>query len=205
MKPDDVQKALAKARSKAERSLWFGALLARELGTEIVIVGGSAIEVYTSGKYVSGDLDLVGEREPMVSLLERWGFRREGRLWTRTELSLWVDPVGREYAGDTRRLRIVETPYGRVRLASIEDLIAKRLIETKVWPRGGTELFDQALALASEYSDQVDWDYVSAVAGRDHAGDLVPELRRRVARGVSGGTNDLTAQTARSERAFDES
>lgn len=179
MKAYQLSVILARAKNKPERNLWFGALLAREAKTNIVIVGGSAIEVYTSGKYVSGDIDLVGDRKSISSSLERWGFRREGRLWSRPEFELWVDPVGMYYTGDERRLREVTTPYGRVRLASVEDLIAKRLIETKVWPRGGTELFDQAVALATEYSNEIDWDYVTKVAERDQAEDLVPELRRR--------------------------
>ena len=180
MNADALGGILAKAQSGGERNLWLGALLAKEAATDIVIVGGSAIEVYTSGKYVSGDVDLVGERLLIIGILERWRFQREGRLWARSDLELWVDPVGQHYTGDVRRLRVVSTPYGTVRLASVEDLIAKRLIETKVWPRGGMDLFDQAVALAAEYRDEIDWDYVTRVARQDLAEDLVPELRRRL-------------------------
>lgn len=183
MNADELGRVLAKARSGGERNLWLGALLTKEAATDIVIVGGSAIEVYTGGMYVSGDTDLVGERQAIITALEHWGFRREGRLWSRSGLELWVDPVGRNYTGDTRRLREVSTPYGPVRLASVEDLIAKRLIEVKVWPRGGTALFDQAVALAGEYHEEIDWEYVTLVAKRGRADDLVHELRRRAARG----------------------
>ncbi len=160
----------------------MGAILAKQIKTEVVIVGGSAIEVYTSGAYVSGDVSLVGERGSIVSALERWGFCREGRRWSRSDLEQWVDPVGRYYTGDVRKLREVSTPYGMVRLASVEDLIAKRLIEVKVWPRAGTAMFDQAVALATEYDEDVDWDYVTRVTRRERADDLVAELRHRVAR-----------------------
>ncbi|MGI0128864.1 MAG: hypothetical protein ACREDE_11205 [Thermoplasmata archaeon] len=182
MNGDELVRTLAKARSRGERNLWLGAVLSKEIAADVVIVGGSAIEVYTSGKYVSGDIDVVGERGLIISALERWGFRRHGRLWSRSDLELWVDPVGRNYTGDVRRLREVSTPYGPVRLASVEDLIAKRVIEVKVWPRTGTEMFDQAVALATEYDEDVDWDYVTLVAKRERADDLVAELRRRVAR-----------------------
>ncbi len=182
MNAEELGKILAKASVRAERNLWLGALLGREASTKIVIVGGSAIEVYTNGKCVSADIDLVGERRSIIRTLEEWGFRHEGRLWSRAELKLWVDPVGKQYTGDARRLREVSTPYGSVHLASVEDLIAKRLIEIKVWPRVGTELFDQAVALAAEYPEELDWDYLTGVAARDRAADLVPELRNRVAR-----------------------
>jgi hypothetical protein len=177
---EELRAALQKARNAAERDLWFGSILAEALHSGVVIVGGAAIEVYTSGRYVSEDLDVVGDRRRILLLLKEWGFQHEGRLWTRTDIPLWVDPVGRDYTGDTRRLRTVSTPYGKVQLASVEDLIAKRLIETKVWPRGGTELFDQAVALAKEYDESIDWDYVRTVARRDHADDLVSEVRRRI-------------------------
>lgn len=181
MNAEELARILGRATSGGERNLWMGALLAKEAATDIVIVGGSAIEIYSSGMYVSADIDLVGERPSIIKALERWGFRREGRLWSRPDLGLWVDPVGRFYTGDVGRLRVVSTPYGSVRLASVEDLIAKRLIETKVWPRGGTELLDQAVALAAEYQDEIDWDYMSRVAAGDGAEDLIPELRRRLA------------------------
>lgn len=180
MNVKQFNEAIATATNGPERNLWLGALLSREVGMAVVIVGGSAIEGYTSGMYISGDVDLVGERNSIIRGLEGWGFRKEGRLWSRRDLNLWVDPVGREYSGDERRLRTVTTPYGRVRLASIEDLIAKRLIETKVWPRGGTDLFDQAVALAAEYDRDIDWEYVTRVARKGLAEDLVPELRRRL-------------------------
>jgi hypothetical protein len=181
MNVDQLEETLGRAKNRPERNLWFGALLADVSGERIVIVGGSAIEVYTSGLYVSADIDVVGDRSGIIEALEGWGFRKEGRLWTRKELDLWVDPVGRFYTGDKRRLREVVTPYGPVGLASVEDLIAKRLIELKVWPVGATDLFGQAVALASEYDHVIDWDYVAKVARRERADDLVPELRRRIA------------------------
>lgn len=144
-----------------------------------MIVGGSAIEVYTSGKYVSDDVDLVGNRKALIEILEEWGFSRKGWFWSRPELKLWVDPVGTHYAGDEARLGEVSTPYGPVHLAAVEDLIAKRLIGAKVWPRNSNQLFAQAVALATEYSGVIDWDYVSKLTKRDLADDLVLELRRR--------------------------
>lgn len=182
MNGGELGRIIAKAKDHGERNLWFGAILAREAKTDTVIVGGSAIEIYTSGSYVSSDVDLVGDRPSMIRVLEQWGFRREGRLWSRPDLELWVDPVGKNYTGDIRRLRVVSTPYGPVRLASVEDLIAKRLIETKVWPHGVMELFGQAIALAAEYQNEIDWEYIVRVAGHDGAEDLVSEVRRRLLR-----------------------
>jgi hypothetical protein len=129
---NQLAEALSRTRNRPERDLWFGASLADASRPSLVIVGGSAIEVYTSGPYESADFDVVGDRSPIIASLERWEFRKEGGPWTRKDLELWVDPVGGEDTGDERRLREVATPYDPVRLASVEDLIAKRLIEIKV-------------------------------------------------------------------------
>jgi hypothetical protein len=45
-----------------------------------VLVGGAALELWTTGRYVSGDFDLVGvDPRPMEEALIKRGFRREDR------------------------------------------------------------------------------------------------------------------------------
>lgn len=187
MNAAQIEAILSKARTRSEKILWLGALLQRESGLEVVIVGGSAIEVYTSGKYVSEDVDIVGDRDAISSLLRAWAFHREGRLWVSSTLKLWIDTVGKYYSGERRRLTTTETPYGRVQIAAVEDLIAKRLIEIREWGGPKKRLFDQALVLAVEEADHIDWDYVAKVAKDDGAEDLVRELRRRIPRLLEGG------------------
>src|SRR5690242_3698968 len=77
------RRALRDAPSEGARIAWFGALLARESGLrdQLIIVGGSAIEIYlTSSRYVSEDIDIVGEKRAIAPVLRRWGFiEKEGR------------------------------------------------------------------------------------------------------------------------------
>ena len=58
-------RALVLARSEPYiRDRAFGALLARETGLgeeRLAVVGGSALEIYTAGDYVSEDIDIVAE------------------------------------------------------------------------------------------------------------------------------------------------
>jgi hypothetical protein len=57
----EFAREIRKADSVEDRVAWFGALLARESGNAVEVVGGSAIEVYLSSSiYVSQDIDLVG-------------------------------------------------------------------------------------------------------------------------------------------------
>ena len=53
---------LRSARNETERRLHFSALLAKAgevPADDFIIVGGSAIEIYTRGEYTSGVIDIV--------------------------------------------------------------------------------------------------------------------------------------------------
>jgi hypothetical protein len=82
MEEQAVGALLLREKAHDRRIRLFSALLAKEsgLGTEgLTVVGGSAIEIYTEGDYVSADIDLVVDSRPSVTaVLERWGFRDEG-------------------------------------------------------------------------------------------------------------------------------
>jgi len=59
---DEVVEKLKPARSPTEQRLHFSAILATAAGAstdEFIVVGGSAIEFYTDGRYTSCDIDIV--------------------------------------------------------------------------------------------------------------------------------------------------
>ena len=64
MEERDIQVALGEIAVetdptlKSQRMASLVSAVFREAGVELVVVGGSAIEVYTEGAYASGDLDL---------------------------------------------------------------------------------------------------------------------------------------------------
>lgn len=159
----------------------FAALLgaASGLGTSgLTVVGDSAIEIYINGAYVSGDIDLVAaDPDKVRQVLRAWGFRDEGKLWTHSKLGLYVDLVGRFNSGSNRLTRVVQTEYGSVKLGAIEDLIVKRLLETRYW--GQKAALAQAILLTREYGADLDWDYIRFFSERDGLDDLVAEMRRR--------------------------
>lgn len=74
MERADLHRILRNAPTGDERVAWFGALLARESGLDErpIIVGESALEVYlTSSRHGSQDIDIVGEKPPIVSVSRR--------------------------------------------------------------------------------------------------------------------------------------
>lgn len=179
---DELQASLSAARDQTKYRLYFAALLASAaripLG-EFIVVGGSAIEIYTVGEYTSGDIDIVSTHgERVRGALQSWKFKGEGRGWWSEELSIYVDLVSWPYTGSMERTTLMTTPYGVVRLAAIEDLLVKRLSSTKHWKQAGD--LEHAKMLAFQFFDRIDWEYVERFA-REHAvGELAGQLRAAV-------------------------
>jgi hypothetical protein len=140
----------------------FGALLAKESGLgsrRMAIVGGSALEIYTTGDYVSQDIDVVAEDSGKVEgVLQSWGFRKKGVYWQHPDFAKSVQIVGRFDSGSRQRSVIVSTKYGTLRLASMEDIIWKRTYEARGWNR--PEALDEAALLVRRYFDRLDWEYI---------------------------------------------
>jgi hypothetical protein len=95
-------------------------------------VGGSALELYTSGAYVTGDLDFVGSATPAIhAALVGAGFVRSGRHWVHEEARVFVEFP----SSDLGTQQAIEATFGRtkVRLLSPEDLVVDRLAAARFW------------------------------------------------------------------------
>lgn len=160
----------------------FAAVLAREsgLGTNgMTVVGGSAIEIYTEGEYVSEDIDLVVDsRDRVTEVLKRWGFRNHGKGWSKSEWGLFVDPMQQSDSGSRRLTQIIATSVGSFRIAGVEDLIIRRVRESIAWPNRRVA-FSHAVLLAKRFSPNLDWNYVEFYARREGWEHLLEDLRRK--------------------------
>jgi hypothetical protein len=183
MKPeisyDELVARLAAAPDETTRRLFFAATLASAAGMrgeQFIVVGGSAIELYTSGEYTSADIDIVAVDSKLVrSILESWGFSRAGRGLESKALRLFVDLVKYPYTGSVARLRPMGTPYGAVQVAAVEDLIVKRLLSTRFWKVAGD--LEHAKMLAYQYYQSIDWVYLEEYARREEVLDIAQDLR----------------------------
>ncbi|HLF07205.1 MAG TPA: hypothetical protein VI893_08560 [Thermoplasmata archaeon] len=184
MKPDEVGRILDEQAAIADRRLMFSALLARESGlsgSDFIVVGGSAIEIYTRGAYVSGDIDLIAKDEKSVHrVLQRWGFERPGRLWIRQDWGIAVDVVRSWYRGDVSRTREVTTKYGNIRLAAVEDLLVTRLAAFKHWKV--KEALEEAVKLITLFAATVDWAYIREEARKGDLADVLSDLEKQLGR-----------------------
>jgi hypothetical protein len=103
-----------------------------ERGVELVVVGGSAIEILTEGTYASGDLDLrhaskatltVRERQEVMSLLGAKGGPRNWQV-----AGMYLDLLGPVESFARTPYRRVEGPYGSFLVMKPEDLLVERVL-----------------------------------------------------------------------------
>jgi hypothetical protein len=108
-----------------------------ERGVELVVVGGSAIEILTEGAYASGDLDMchatnaslpMRERQEIMGLLGAKGGPRNWQV-----AGMFVDVLGPVESFARTPFRRVRAPYGDVLLMKPEDLLVERVL-VSVYP-----------------------------------------------------------------------
>lgn len=103
-----------------------------ERGVELVVVGGSAIEILTEGAYASGDLDMchatratlpVRERQEVMGLLGAKGGPRNWQV-----AGTYLDLLGPVESFSRTPFRRVKGPYGDVLILQPEDLLVERVL-----------------------------------------------------------------------------
>lgn len=146
-----------------------GALF-REHGYETVVVGGSGIEFYTEGRYVSGDLDLCLRDRPrpeprvVAGIMQRLGAR--GGIRSFHLAGVQVDILG-ELQSDARTPFVtLEGPCGPITLTKPEDLLVERVFSS-VYPQANDEarrVAEIMMAVALEGRMPFDWQEAERVA-----------------------------------------
>lgn len=141
-----------------------------EHGAELVVVGGSAIELLTEGAYASGDLDLchTGQatlplrlRQEIMGLLGAKGGPRNWEV-----AGMFVDLLGAVESFSRTPFRRLEGPYGPVLLMKPEDLLVERVL-VSVYPEKDTvaeACARELAALALKGALQMDWNEVLRIA-----------------------------------------
>lgn len=133
---EDDLGALTKVPCRLDRSLRMVALLDRVLDANTltgrpIIVGGSAVEFYTTGGYSTQDIDLVlMDSRPAEAVLAASGFSRDGRYWFRPGLDLLLEFPGKALTygpGAYDRVTLVEMPDGLAAcIVGAEDIFIGR-------------------------------------------------------------------------------
>ncbi len=140
-----------------------------ERDVELVVVGGSAIEILTEGAYASGDLDLchtsaslpIRERQEVMGLLGAKGGPRNWQV-----AGMFVDVLGYAESFARTPYRRIQAPYGDVLVMKPEDLLVERVL-VSVYPGENLAARDCAKKLIAMILDgviPVDWSEVRRLA-----------------------------------------
>jgi hypothetical protein len=140
MDSEKIKSALADVTAEQDPTLKSAKLaslcsaLWLERGVELVVVGGSAIEILTEGAYASGDLDMchatkaslsVAERKEIMGLLDAKGGPRNWQV-----AGMYLDLLGPVESFARTPYRRVEAPYGSILVMKPEDLLVERVLMT---------------------------------------------------------------------------
>ena len=173
---DDIRQAIRDIDATPdllEKALKLAGLVTRvfnEAGWELVVVGGSAVEFYTEGSYMSGDIDLC--RKTLASiplrraqdLMGPLGATGGPRSWK--VAGLYVDLLGLLENEARTPCRTIETPCGPIAVLPAELAIVERTL-LAFYPRPDREARDVAkklLAVCVSGETAVDWAEVSRLA-----------------------------------------
>jgi len=153
------------------------AFAARELG--VVLVGGSAIEIWAPGAHLSDDTDVVvtsrnpraGQAEDVAAVMHTLGFQRSGLGWTRG--GIYVHVVGYRMEEPTAMVAIGPVRFEVVRP---EVPLADRIVGFKHWPNT-TSYGTQALQMLASLGGSLDESWLRARLARENAVDALDALR----------------------------
>ena len=176
-----------------EKSLKLAGLVTHvfgEAGWPLVVVGGSAVEFYTEGAYMSGDIDLCRRTLAPIPLrkaqdiMAQLGATGGPRSWKIA--GLFVDILGLLENEAQTPLRTVQTPYGPVSLMPVELALVERTL-LAYYPRPDDEAKSVArklMAVCVSGTTPVDWKEVARLAALPsfNIARELDELKREVAR-----------------------
>ena len=138
-----------------------------------VLVGGGAVEFYSFGQFVTGDLDLCAQTAALSAVLEEMGFCKEGMYFIRGKLFIHV--LGPGFKGRSDEISIGKGL--NIRVIALEDLIVDRLNSCKFWKYQID--CEQARYLLNTYDERLDDEYLVERASQEGVGDILDNLRPR--------------------------
>jgi hypothetical protein len=128
-----------KNMSQIELTAYIQDTLYRE-EIKVVLSGGSAVSFYSSGQYVSKDLDLINtnfaRRSRIKSAMETIGFHEQGRYFVNPETRFFVEfPDGPLSVGEepVKEISEIELSTGILRIISPTDCVKDRLCAFYFW------------------------------------------------------------------------
>lgn len=162
-----------------ERLLVAASIVASELepgGIIPVVVGGSAVEFYTRGAYLTIDIDLILPGSQMIDeVLKSLGFQRTaGASYIHPVADVVIDLPKEPLEGDPDRITQVVVKGRTAYIIGLEDAIVDRLRAAAYWADERSR--EWATHLMAANWEEIDWLYLEGVAAKER-----PEVARVLA------------------------
>ena len=183
----DIKAAVADIESTSdllERALKLSGLITtlfQRRGFPLVVVGGSAVEFYTEGGYMSGDIDFCRKSlkaippRLMQEVIAELGGKGVARSWM--ICGLCVDMLGILENESVLPNRELETPYGTVRIIPPELALVERILIAYYPPSAELLTTARKMMVAAVNDPDFNWNEAERLAALPDFG-VLEELRR---------------------------
>ena len=183
----DIKVAMADIESTSdllERALKLSGLITtlfQRHGFPLVVVGGSAVEFYTEGGYMSGDIDFCRKTlnaippRLMQEIIAELGGKGVARSWE--VCGLYVDLLGILENESVLPNRELETPYGTVRIIPPELALVERILIAYCPPSAELLVTARKMMVAALGDSNFNWNEAERLAALPSFGVLA-ELRK---------------------------
>ncbi len=157
----------------------------QEKGLDIILVAGASAELYTQGKTVTGDLDIIvsnEKRDKFEEVMKKtFNFtprsQEVGRIWTGTYdgKELVVEVVDSHYKGKVwNNVDLEEFGMGSGKIDSVaspEDILVNYLAECKFWNSNCLRSY----LLLKGWKERMDKEYLKKRAKEENVEDYLDE------------------------------
>ena len=183
----DIKAAMADIESTSdllERALKLSGLITtlfQRHGFPLVVVGGSAVEFYTEGGYMSGDIDFCRKTlnaippRLMQEIIAELGGKGVARSWE--VCGLYVDLLGILENESVLPNRELETPYGTVRIIPPELVLVERILIAYYPPSAELLVTARKMMVAALGDSNFNWNEAERLAALPSFG-VLDELRK---------------------------
>jgi len=120
----------------------------------VVLVGGQAVETYTGGQFLTGDVDI-------------------SMIWLNQQLGVAIQIVGNVLTGSLEKTCTIQTGPYNVKVIGVEDLIVDRLSHAKFWKNPGD--LEKARVLYASFKKQIDESYLKEAAKKGDVEDFLAQ------------------------------
>jgi hypothetical protein len=153
---------------------WLTKIIKTLGGSPPIVVGGTAVSVYSGNSYATMDVDFISNSEEIAKeVLLELGYAKSGKDFYHKGLESLIEFPSRDYLEDPKRFSEYTVPSTDlvIYLVGIDDLILDRIgsydatddLSSKEW----------ATRLMLAYYDHIDWSYLHSTS---HKRKFLPKL-----------------------------